>query len=189
MLTQKPAVQQGPRAKCAAGFGAVPMRQPRKAKQCVCPKRHAKLDKASSNGAPKRVSPHAVHEEPKACNLNAVMLDLSPTDLVAIIAGPILVFILATAGWALRRTFAKQDEEMKKMATTQKEFDASLLKVLLAQSRFDERLEAGFDRLGSDMDSMKTSIAGLQSELRDHRATMDKEIAVIRERISRNGSP
>ena len=89
------------------------------------------------------------------------------------------------------------------MATTQKEFDKSLLKVLLVQSEFDQRLDAGFERIGgdvdnlrssivrmgTDMDSMKTSISDLQSELRDHRAAMDKEIAVIRERISRNGSP
>ena len=103
------------------------------------------------------------------------------------------------------------------MALTQKEFEKSLLNMLLVQSKFEQRLQAGFDRIGADtdsmktsiaglqsnitglqsnvdqmgadMDSMKTSIVGLQSELRDHRAAMDKEIAVIRERISRNGSP
>ena len=68
--------------------------------------------------------------------------------------------------------------------------------MLLVQSKFDQRLQAGFDRIGGDvgritieMERMKTSISDLQSELRDHRAAMDKEIAVIRERISRNGSP
>ena len=145
------------------------------------------------------------------------MLDLSPNALIGIIAGPLLVFILATAGWFARRAFAQTDKEVAridkefdKMAITQKEYEKSLLNVLLAQNRFDLRLEAGFerigddmdnvkssitglqsniDRMGTDMDSMKTNIAGLQSDLRDHRAAVDKEIAVIRERISRNGSP
>ena len=146
-----------------------------------------------------------------------MMLDLPPNALIGIIAGPLLVFILATAGWFARRAFAQTDKEVAridkeidKMAITQKEYEKSLLNVLLAQNRFDLRLEAGFerigddmdnvkssitglqsniDRMGTDMDSMKTNIAGLQSDLRDHRAAVDKEIAVIRERISRNGSP
>ena len=145
------------------------------------------------------------------------MLDLSPNALIGIIVGPLLVAILAAAGWFARRAFAQTDKEVAridkeidKMAITQKEYEKSLLNVLLAQNRFDLRLEAGFerigddmdnvkssitglqsniDRMGTDMDSMKTNIAGLQSDLRDHRAAMDKEIAVIRERISRNGSP
>ena len=65
------------------------------------------------------------------------------------------------------------------MVVTQKEFDQRLLNVLVLQSRFDERLDAGFDRIGSD-------IANLRSELREHRAAMDKEIAVLRERIGDN---
>lgn len=99
-----------------------------------------------------------------------------------------MVFILAYAGWATRRLYVKHVEEIKNMALDQKEFDKTLLKVLLQQSKFDDRLESGFERIGADMDNMKTNIAGLQSELREHRAVMDKEIALIRERIGRNGA-
>ena len=139
------------------------------------------------------------------------MLDLSANALTAILLGPLVVFILAMAGWSLRRVIIKQDEEMKNMATTQKEFDKLILNVLLMQSQHDQRLEAGFQRMSADMeimksgmqanmdnmktgmqtdmDNMKSNVTRLESELRDHRAAMDKEIAVIRERISRNGSP
>ena len=91
------------------------------------------------------------------------------------------------------------DKEIEKMATTQKDFDKLILNVLLMQSRHDQRLQAGFQRMSADMENMKTglqadmenmksNVTRLESELRDHRAAMDKEIAVIRERISRNGS-
>ena len=103
------------------------------------------------------------------------------------------------------------DKEIEKMATTQKDFDKLILNVLLMQSRHDQRLQAGFQRMSADMENMKTglqadmenmksgvqinmdnmksNVTRLESELRDHRAAMDKEIAVIRERISRNGGP
>ena len=109
------------------------------------------------------------------------MLDLSQNVVIAAVVGPLTVFLLTFVGWALRRLYLKHDEEIKNMAVTQKEFDERLLNVLVLQSRFDERLDAGFDRIGSD-------IAGLRSELREHRAAMDKEIAVLRERIGDNGS-
>ena len=104
------------------------------------------------------------------------------------------------------RLYFKHDEERKKMALEQKEFDKKLLDVLLNQKGYDEKLRAGFsqigsnldnmkstfkesfDRIESDMDGMKASISGLETELRDHRAAMDKEIASLRERIGNNGA-
>ena len=92
------------------------------------------------------------------------------------------------------------------MAVTQKEFDQRLLNVLLDQKGYDERMRAGFkemgsnmdnmkstfkesfDRIGSDMDGMKASISGLETELRERSTKMDKEIALLRERIGRNGA-
>ena len=130
------------------------------------------------------------------------MLDLSQNLIIAIVVGPAAAVAVGMVGWFVRRTFHKQDREIEKLAVTQKEIGESLLKVLVQQSRFDERLEAGFKQIGSDvdnvkatvvrlssdMDGMKSSIAGLESELREHRAVMDKEIALIRSRIGRNGA-
>ena len=137
------------------------------------------------------------------------MVDLSQNLIIAIVVGPAAAVAVGMVGWFVRRTFLKQDRdierqdrEIEKMALGQKEIGESLLKVLVQQSRFDERLEAGFKQIGSDvdnvkatvvrlssdMDGMKASIAGLETELREHRAVMDKEIALIRERIGRNGA-
>ena len=74
------------------------------------------------------------------------------------------------------------------MALEQKEFDRRLLDVLLTQKGFDEKLRAGFKEMGSNMDNVKTSISGLETELRQHSAKMDKEIALLRERIGDNGA-
>ena len=87
------------------------------------------------------------------------MLDLSPNALIGIIAGPILVFILAIAGWALRRTFAKQDEEMKKMATTQKEFGAKMADLLAEQQVLGERLKTGFESVDSDIKNVRATFS------------------------------
>ena len=130
------------------------------------------------------------------------MLDLWQNAVIAAVVGPLTVFLLTIVGWALRRLYVKHDEEIKNMAVTQKEFDQRLLNVLVDQKGFDERLRAGFKEMGSnidnvkttvvrlsdDMDSVKTSISGLETELRQHSAKMDKEIALLRERIGDNGA-
>ena len=141
------------------------------------------------------------------------MVDLSQNLIIAIVVGPAAAVAVGMVGWFVRRTFLKQDRdierqdrEIEKMALGQKEFDKKLLDVLVLQSQFDQKLHAGFkqigsdvdnmkstfkesfDRIGSDMDGMKASISGLETELREHRAVMDKEIALIRERIGRNGA-
>ena len=135
-----------------------------------------------------------------------MMLDSWQNAIIAAIVGPLIVFLLTFVGWALRRLYFKHDEEIKNMALEQKEFDRRLLDVLLTQKGFDEKLRAGFkemgsnmdnmkstfkesfDRIGSDMDGMKASISGLETELRQHSAKMDKEIALLRERIGDNGA-
>ena len=130
------------------------------------------------------------------------MLDLSQNAIVTAVVGQLIVFVVAFAGWATRRLYLKHDEEIKNMVVTQKEFDQRLLNVLVDQKGFDERLRAGFKEMGSnvdnvkttvgrlsdDMDSVKTSISGLETELREHSAKMDKEIALLRERIGNNGA-
>ena len=130
------------------------------------------------------------------------MLDLSQNLIIAIVVGPGIAAAIGLATWSVRRTFhrqdrdidnqdrkiAKQDRELEKMALEQKEFDKKLLGVLLNQKGYDEKLRAGFKQISSDMDSVKTSISGLETELREHSAKMDKEIALLRERIGRNGA-
>ena len=129
------------------------------------------------------------------------MLDLSQNAIVTAVVGQLIVFVVAFAGWATRRLYLKHDEEIKNMAVTQKEFDEKLLGVLLDQKGFDDKLHAGFKEMGSnidnvkatvvrlsdDMDSVKTSISGLETELRQHSAKMDKQIALLQERIGNNG--
>ena len=148
--------------------------------------------------------------------MDTVMLDLTPNALFGIIAGSLLFLILATAGWFARRAVLRIDKEIDKMEVAQREFEKLLLNVSIAQVKFDFRLESGFDRIGTDMGNVRNSITGLSSNtnrmstdlyrmktitngsqsstaglisaVRDHQAAIDKEIAVIRERISRNGS-
>ena len=69
------------------------------------------------------------------------------------------MFILATAGWALRRTFAKQDEEMKKMAVTPKEFVAKMADLLADQQVLGERLKTGFESVDSDIHNVRATFS------------------------------
>ena len=97
------------------------------------------------------------------------------------------MFILAIAGWALRRTFAKQDEEMKKMATTQKEFGAKLADLLAEQQVLGERLKTGFENVDSDIKNVRATFskdmevmaANQRRDMDVMSANIDKEFLVL----------
>ena len=115
------------------------------------------------------------------------MLDLSPNALIGIIAGPLLVFILATAGWALRRVIIKQDEEMKKMAVTQQEFGEKMADLLAEQKVLGERLKTGFESVDSDIKNVRATFtkdmevmaANQRRDMDVMSANIDKEFLVL----------
>ena len=118
------------------------------------------------------------------------MLDLSANALIGIIAGPILVFILATAGWFARRAFAQLDKEVAridkefdKMAITQKEVGEKLAGLLTREQLLNMKLREGFDRVDSNFDTIK---ATFKNETDNVRKDMDKNMEVMAANVDKD---
>ena len=130
------------------------------------------------------------------------MLDLSPNALTAVILGPLIVAILAAAGWAIRRAFVRQDREIERMEATLKEFGEKLVNVLTEQGQLGVRLEERFtglstrmadfqsnanqmhsriDGVSSEIANMKTDINGMQNNIDGMQRDVDGVRTVLRD--------
>ena len=104
------------------------------------------------------------------------MLDLSPNALIGIIAGPVLVFIFATAGWFVRRSFAQLDREIDKMAVTQREFGEKLANLLASEQVLNMKLKSGFERVDRNFDAIKTTFKHETDNVRKDMVVMSNKI-------------
>ena len=138
------------------------------------------------------------------------MVDLSLNTFVAGIAGVLVAFILTSAGWAWRRMIVKQDEDIKKMAVTQKEIGEKLAGVLEREKDLSSDLRSGMEKvdlkfenialtfnkdLGVLAANIDKDIEGLRHSFNEMKASVgardkavDKDLAEIREWLKGDGT-
>ena len=121
------------------------------------------------------------------------MLDLSPNALIGIIAGPLLVAILAASGWFARRAFAQTDKEIAridkefdKMAITQKEVGEKLAGLLTREQLLNMKLEEGFEQVDSNFDTMKATFRNETDNIRKDMVVMSDNVRRDMEAMSKN---
>ena len=101
------------------------------------------------------------------------MLDLSQNLIIAIVVGPGIAAAILMAGWFVRRSFQKYDEEIKNMAVTQKEIGERLMSVLTEQGKLSDRLEERFNGLSSRMSDFQENVKRVEGNMTEMRSNMD----------------
>ena len=103
-----------------------------------------------------------------------MMLDSWQNAIIAAIVGPLIVFLLAFVGWALRRLYFKHDEEIKSMAVRQQEIGERLMNVLTEQGKLSDRLEERFNGLSSRMADFQENVKRVEGNVTEMRSNMDR---------------
>ena len=115
------------------------------------------------------------------------MLDLSQNLIIALIVGPGIAAAILLAGWFVRRSFHKQDEDIKNMVVTQKEIWEKLAGVLEREKERSNELKSGMEIVDLKFENMGLTFnkdlgvlaANVDKEVKALAASMDKDIQTL----------